>query len=70
MLRGTLIYGSISVLLGPKKTEQECMKKMLIDVLTPNQFSTLKIVFLFGLVKLISGFHNLKSAYPKGYQRF
>jgi len=38
------------------------LKKFLTDVLTPNQFSTLKIVFLFGLIKLISSYQNLKSA--------
>ncbi len=28
------------------------------------------LFFLFGLVKLISGYQNLKSTCPKGYQGF
>jgi len=41
-----------------------CVKKVFdwCFELTPNQFSTLKIVFLFGLIKLISSYQNLKSA--------
>ncbi len=38
-----------------------CIENVLIDIYG---------LFLFGLVKLISGYQNLKSTCPKGYQGF